>query len=236
MSQCQCGELICTHKLSVHLEKGHSINPLSQEAINFNKILKELSHHKESVVKLRESLTNIEELSSDQLAQLEDLKEKASKLLSDSKPTNADCEKFTQEFNSIKTALGTQLAELKQFIEGINLEEVSSRTNKAPKADSFSGIESIDSKFNKEDASEKIPVFVSSGYDNTIKVWKENQQVLVIESHDSKIESMCVYNEESVVTGNSGGTLKLWSIETGNLLKTLAVHSGRVLCGAKVHR
>jgi len=233
VSQCQCGELICTHKLPVHLEKGHSIHPLSQEATNFNKILKEISDYKESVVKLRESLTSTEELSSNQLTQLEDLKEKASKLLSNSEPTNADYEKFSQEFNSIKTSLGTQLAQLKQSIEGINLEEASSRTNEAPKTESFSGIESINSKFNKEGASEEIPVFVSAGYDNTIKVWKDNQQVLVIEDHDSKIESMCVYDEESVVTGNSDGTLKLWSIETGNLLKTVAVHSGRVLCVSK---
>lgn len=212
---------------------------MSQEVTKFNQILKEVSHHKESVLRLRESLASTEKLSSDQLTQLEDLEGKASKLLSDSKPTNADYEKFSQEFNLIKTSLKTQLAELKQSIEGINLEEGSSKADEAPKTGFFpdeamlSEIKAIDSKFNKEGPQEEIPVVISSGYDNTIRVWKENQQVLVIEDHDSKIESMCIYKEDSVLAGNSDGSIKLWNIETGDLLKTLAVHSGRVLCVSK---
>jgi len=359
MSKCRCGELLCSHKVRIHLEQGHSIDPLPNEVTDLNQVLAETSRQKGTVLKLRESLiSGVENLSAHQLSRLRDLEERLVKFFLDSRPTEADCDKFNQELNSLKSSLKSQVAEFKQSIEDIDLGEESvpaqkgslgpqnnsvpeavppcisasssssigpasrknsfpeaeliqqgglesgpasrknsfpqdeliqqgglesgpaSRKNSFPEAEptkpnilyspssSFgsdenpscaqltqqntiellrtqteydvvqepsassvpSGIQTIHSPFNQEDVQEDMPVIVSSAKDNTVRVWENARPTVIIQEFSSKIKSMCMFKNHSAITGNYDGSIKVWDILSGNLLRTFGSHDGPVLC------
>ena len=284
-------------------------------------------------------ISGVENLSAHQLSRLRDLEERLVKFLLDSRPTEADRDKFNQELNSLKSSLKSQVAEFKQSIEDIDLGEESvpaqkgslgpqnnsvpeavpprisgssssssssigpaSRKNSFPQdeliqkggfergplsrkksfrvvgptkpiipdssSSSFdsdenpscaqltqqnitellrtqteydiaqepsassvpSGIQTIHFPFNQEDVQEDMPVIVSSAKDNTVRVWENARPTVIMQESSSKIESMCMFKNHSAITGNSDGSIQVWDIISGNLLRTFGSHDGPVLC------
>lgn len=76
ISECECGEVLCAHKTSNHIMRGHNVSPLPQLRVlrSLNQLLTRVSEFKVKAIQTSELLIKqIEELTSNQVTKLLEL-------------------------------------------------------------------------------------------------------------------------------------------------------------------
>ena len=70
---------------------------------------------------------------------------------------------------------------------------------------------------------------LSGSDDNTIKVWKEDNNIKTLYGHQHSIRSFCQINDNLFASASFDKTIKIWDINSMKCIQTLEGHHSNVI-------